>query len=122
MYGGYSIELLFKCCRNCKKIGAQTWMVVAIIVTEVLITLKFDWDTFTKPLPQHVALGWIVGLVGLALWTVWHFYLQRLLTHTEQRSNGHSDDKNMQTLSRLDKTSSKLSDNVKFRRNQKTNE
>jgi multisubunit Na+/H+ antiporter MnhB subunit len=64
-------------------------MLVAIIVTEVLITLKFDWETFTKPLPQHIALGWVIGLVGLALWTVWHFYLQRLLTHTEQRSNGN---------------------------------
>jgi multisubunit Na+/H+ antiporter MnhB subunit len=66
-------------------------MSVAIIVTEVLITLKFDWETFTKPLPRHIVFGWVIGLVGLALWTVWHFYLQRLLTHTEQRNheNGH---------------------------------
>jgi hypothetical protein len=97
-------------------------MVVAIIITEVLITLKFDWETFTKPLPQHVALGWIIGLAGWALWTVWHFYLQRLLMHTEQRSNGHNGNKKAFIESRHDKSNSKLSDNVRLRRNQKTDE
>jgi len=70
----------------CKKIGAQTMLLVAIIVTEVLITLKFDWHTFTKPLPSHVVVGWTIGLAVLAIWTIWHFYLQRLLRHTEVRS------------------------------------
>jgi hypothetical protein len=97
-------------------------MVVAIVVTEVLITLKFDWETFTKPLPRHVALGWIIGLVGLALWTVWHFYLQRLLMHTEQRSNGHSGNKKFSEKSRHEKASSKLNESVRLRRNQKTDE
>jgi len=60
---------------------------MSIIVTEVLITLKFDWHTFTKPLPGYVIVGWVIGLALLALWTVWHFYLQRLLTHTEVRSS-----------------------------------
>jgi len=59
-------------------------LIIAIIVTEVLITLKFDWHTFTKPLPGYVVVGWVIGLAVLALWTIWHFYLQRLLTHTEQ--------------------------------------
>jgi len=73
-------------CSHCKKIGAQTLVLVAIIVTEVLITFKFDWQTFTKPLPGYVVVGWIIGLAALAIWTIWHFYLQRLLTHTEVRS------------------------------------
>lgn len=71
--------------RKCKKIGTQTCLVTAIVITEILITLKFDWNTFTKPLPRHIALFWIIGLAGLALWTIWHFYLQRLLYHTEQK-------------------------------------
>ena len=71
---------------HCKKIGAQTLVLVAIIVTEVLITFKFDWQTFTKPLPGYVVVGWVIGLAALAIWTIWHFYLQRLLTHTEVRS------------------------------------
>jgi len=73
-------------CSNCKKIGAQTMLIAAIVVTEVLITFKFDWQTFTKPLPRHVVVGWMIGLAVLAIWTIWHFYLQRLLTHTEVRS------------------------------------
>ena len=78
-------------CSKCKKIGTQTLLLMAIIVTEVLITLKFDWHTFTKPLPSHVVVGWIIGLAVLALWTIWHFYLQRLLQHTEVQSLKASD-------------------------------
>jgi len=74
-------------CSHCKKIGAQTLLIGAIIVTEVLITFKFDWHTFTKPLPGYVVVGWVIGLVSLAIWTIWHFYLQRLLQHTEVRSS-----------------------------------
>jgi len=61
-------------------------LMMSIIITEVLITLKFDWHTFTKPLPRHVVVGWTIGLAVLAIWTIWHFYLQRLLRHTEVRS------------------------------------
>jgi hypothetical protein len=54
-------------------------------VTEILITLKFDWELITKPLPRHIGLAWIIGLVVLLMWTLWHFYLQRLLWHTESK-------------------------------------
>ena len=69
---------------NCTKLGHQSFMIVTVIITELLITLKFDWDTITKPLPPHVFMFWIVAASGLVLWTVWHFYLQHLLWHTEQ--------------------------------------
>jgi len=70
---------------NCKTLGAQTFVIGAIIVTELLICLKFDWETVTKPLPNHITVAWIIGFVILLLWTVWHFYFKRLLWHTEQR-------------------------------------
>ncbi|KAK2177964.1 hypothetical protein NP493_570g03007 [Ridgeia piscesae] len=70
---------------NCKTFGTQSWMASALIITELLVALKFDWETFTKPLPRHVAIVWLVGLASLALWTVWHFYLQRLLFYTEYK-------------------------------------
>ena len=63
-----------------------------IIITELLICLKFDWDTFTKPPPTSVIVCWTVSLSILGLWTVWHFYLQRLFIHTEAKLNGQSDD------------------------------
>jgi len=92
-------------------------------VTEVLISLKFDWATFTKPLPRHIALLWLVGLGGLLLWTVWHFYLQRLLTHTEKRSNGqkemnHEHEMNQEGVGPVDKVPHKKPNNdVRLRRN-----
>lgn len=94
-------------------------MTAAIIVTEVLITLKFDWNTFTTPLPRHVALGWIIGLLGLALWTIWHFYLQRLLTHTEQRSHQNGLHGNTSQKSSIDskETDFKKNSEVRLRRN-----
>ncbi|ELU10107.1 hypothetical protein CAPTEDRAFT_93305 [Capitella teleta] len=70
---------------SCGKIGPQSWLIAAIIVTELLVELKFDWDTMTQPLPQHMAVLWVAGLVLLLLWTVWHFYLQRLLWHADQK-------------------------------------
>ena len=39
-------------------------MILAVIITELLITLKFDWETITKPLPPHVLLFWTVGASG----------------------------------------------------------
>jgi len=82
-----SMSVALLVCSYCKKIGAQTMMLISIIVTEVLITFKFDWHTFTKPLPSYVVVGWAIGLAALAVWTMWHFYLQRLLSHTEVRSS-----------------------------------
>ncbi len=55
----------------------------AIIVTEMLISLKFDWPTLSRPIPKHMAIFWTAGIIILVLGTVWHFYLKRLLWHTE---------------------------------------
>ena len=83
----FELRVCLSCChcRNCKTFGAQSWIASALIITEMLVALKFDWDTITKPLPRPVAIVWIVGLTGLALWTLWHFYLQRLLFYTEYK-------------------------------------
>lgn len=52
-------------------------MIAAIIITELLIVVKFDWDTITKPLPTHVTYGWILGFSFLLIFTVWKFYIFR---------------------------------------------
>lgn len=52
-------------------------MIAAIIITELLIVVKFDWETITKPLPTHVAYGWILGFSFLLIFTVWKFYIFR---------------------------------------------
>ena len=50
-----------------------------------MITMKFDWDTVTKPVPTHILFCWIAGISGLVGWTIWNFYLHRVFLHLEQK-------------------------------------
>ncbi|PAA60533.1 hypothetical protein BOX15_Mlig034026g2, partial [Macrostomum lignano] len=59
------------------KFGRQSWVISAIIITETLISVKFDPATVTKPLPRHVIIIWSVGFSLLSAWTVWNFFLKR---------------------------------------------
>ena len=73
-------------------------MIIAIIITEFLIVVKFDWQTISKPLPPHIAYFWIIGVVSLVLWTIFKFYIYKdvksdLPSESEKLlTNGH--DKN----------------------------
>ena len=65
--------------------GSQTWVAITIIITEVLIVFKFDWETVTKPFPRHIAISWTIFLTGLFLWTVWQFWIKPFLNWEENR-------------------------------------
>ena len=39
---------------ECEKLGRQSWVLLAIVVTELLICVKFGWETITKPLPRSI--------------------------------------------------------------------
>jgi len=65
--------------------GTQTWVCITIIVTEVLIVLKFDWDTVTKPFPPEVAFWWYLFIGALVLWTVWQFFLRPFFFSQESK-------------------------------------
>ena len=62
-------------------------------MTELSMILKFDLQLVMTPVPDHMILLWIIGIIVLLLWTIWHFYIQRLLWHTDDRisnkENGH---------------------------------
>jgi len=60
---------------ECDKLGRQSWVMLAIIVTELLICIKFGWATITKPLPRHIAMWWVLGATLLLTYTVVKFYL-----------------------------------------------
>ncbi|THD22289.1 Phosphatidylserine synthase [Fasciola hepatica] len=70
---------------NCKRLGRQLWMMMCIVITELLIILKFGWPVVTKPLPRHVTWFWLIALIGLALWTFWYFYVTRWLVKVSRR-------------------------------------
>lgn len=63
----------------CKKMGTQTWVCIAIIMTELLICLKFDWETVTKPFPPEVAFWWYIFLSALVTWTIGQFLIRPYL-------------------------------------------
>lgn len=63
-------------CRLCQRFGRQSWIMCAIIFTEVLVAVKFEPQTVFKPIPFHMSMFWIVGIIGLFLFTVWKFYLR----------------------------------------------
>ena len=49
--------------------------ILAIVVTEVLICVKFGWNTITKPLPRSIALWWLAFGLGLFIYTVVKFVI-----------------------------------------------
>ena len=67
--------------------GTQTWVCVTIVFTEVLICLKFDWETITKPFPDDIALYWKIFLTGFVAWTLWQFYIWPLFNHKKDKES-----------------------------------
>lgn len=60
---------------DCEKIGRQSWMLLSVVVTEVLVCLKFGWETITKPLPRPIALWWLAFGFGLLAYTFVKFVI-----------------------------------------------
>ena len=50
-------------------------MLLAIVVTELLICVKFGWDTITKPLPRSIAIAWLSFAIGHFLYTIVKFVI-----------------------------------------------
>jgi phosphatidylserine synthase 2 len=86
--GGVSIREMFEYLDNprCKKFGRQSWVVAAILITEVLIVCKFDWETVTKPLPFPIVLLWTTIALGLVLWTLYQFWFKRFILWGQKKN------------------------------------
>jgi phosphatidylserine synthase 2 len=104
---------------NCKRFGRQSWVIAAIIITEFLIVLKFDWNTVTKPLPQPIAIFWVLGLLCLVGWTVLKFYILKDVKHDipkikDENVNDISINSNNNNIVSNALTSAKLQENGKL--------
>ena len=73
--------------RKCNKLGTQGWVCISVLATECSIVLKFDWPLITRPLPTHMAIFWVTFVAAIVVWTLWHFYVNRLFWHTEHQLN-----------------------------------
>ena len=62
----------------------------AIIISEVLVAVKFEPQTVFKPIPFHMSLFWIAGIMGLLAFTVWKFYLRTHFFLHKKQSPRHT--------------------------------
>jgi phosphatidylserine synthase 2 len=86
--GGVSMREMFEYLDNplCKKFGRQSWVITAIVITEVLIVCKFDWETVTKPLPFHIVLVWTSIVIGIVVWTIYQFWFKRFILWGQKKN------------------------------------
>ncbi|CAH1256392.1 PTDSS2 [Branchiostoma lanceolatum] len=70
---------------TCKKFGQQAWILAAIVITELLIVMKFDLNLLLLPFPEHIWQCWVAAFVGIASWTVWRFFIRihQKVPHTD---------------------------------------
>jgi len=58
---------------KCKRFGQQSWMAVAILITECLVTYKFGYEIVTKPFPTHVIVFWVAFITIMLSWSFYNF-------------------------------------------------
>ena len=79
--GCAGIRELYQYCTdtNCSAIGAQAWILMATIITEVLVVFKWGRGKFTEPFPKSVIAFWSVFISALVFFPIWQFYLKKKL-------------------------------------------
>lgn len=70
---------------NCDKLGQQAWIAIAMVVTEVLIVLKFDLPLVMKLPPVGVLIFWALFGMVLTLWTLWFFFVRPYRKHKRKQ-------------------------------------
>ena len=61
---------------RCTKIGTQAWLMVATIVIESLICVKFGRNEFPTPAPRAVVRFWQCLVALLIAFPIWQFWLR----------------------------------------------
>lgn len=59
------------------RLGSQTWMAVAIQLTELMIIVKFGQGMFPNTMPDYVFWAWIAFAVLYVLFCLWLFISER---------------------------------------------
>ncbi|KAJ2771174.1 hypothetical protein IWQ56_001890, partial [Coemansia nantahalensis] len=60
---------------RCKRMGAHCWMLIATLLTELLIIVKFARGEFAEPAPRVVLVFWAAVAGVLAAFSLWRFVL-----------------------------------------------
>eukprot|EP00126_Sphaerothecum_destruens_P008570 Sdes_comp20265_c0_seq1m13752 len=80
--GSIALRELYEyiCEPKCKRLGAQTWILICCISIEVMIVCKFGKGSFPNPIPRHVITFWIGFFTLLVLWILWNFSIKKKVT------------------------------------------
>ncbi|KAJ6228185.1 hypothetical protein M0813_09012 [Anaeramoeba flamelloides] len=62
---------------NCKKIGPDAWICLAIAIVESLLSFKFSEGTMPHSFPPIVKYGWISAFVIFWAWFFWFFFIKK---------------------------------------------
>lgn len=57
------------------RLGTQCWIMIAVVVIESLICVKFGHDQYPAPAPWYVKMFWVFFLIGLVLFPTFKFFL-----------------------------------------------
>ncbi|TPX67431.1 hypothetical protein CcCBS67573_g07517 [Chytriomyces confervae] len=64
---------------RCKRLGYHAWMLVANVMTESLICIKFSAGEFSEPFPPNVILFWVLVVISLVVYAAAQFGLRPML-------------------------------------------
>ncbi|KAI8381243.1 phosphatidyl serine synthase-domain-containing protein [Radiomyces spectabilis] len=63
--------------KNTRRLGVHAWLLIANIMTETLICLKFAENEFTTPAPMAIKIAWsVVFSIILVIFPVWRFIIR----------------------------------------------
>ncbi|KAL7673353.1 hypothetical protein ACOME3_008212 [Neoechinorhynchus agilis] len=75
MAGGVAIRETFDYLDNtkCKKLGMQAWIMLCCLISEVLVTIKWDLELLKIPINPIMIKPWLALLITLILFTIAYF-------------------------------------------------
>lgn len=63
---------------KCRRFGMHVWLLIANIITELLICVKYGQGEFPQPMPTYVKRLWMAIISSVATWSVFNFgFFQR---------------------------------------------
>ncbi|KAJ2798874.1 hypothetical protein H4R20_004656 [Coemansia guatemalensis] len=67
---------------RCKRMGAHCWLLIATLLTELLIVVKFARGEFTEPTPRFAIVFWSAVAALLGAFSLWQFVIMPRLQST----------------------------------------
>ena len=74
--------------RKAKRMGQHCWLLLATILTELLVIVKWGKGQFPEPLPTHVKWAWGIGGTLLVLYPAVRFGVPEVERYIRRQKKG----------------------------------